>query len=175
MDSVRLDATALARTATVVRHRGNVDDGGDFQADGLETTDGGVAAEARTADANLDFLEAVGHGVAGGVLGDDLRGVGGGLAGAAEVALAGGGPRDHGTLLVRDGNDRVVERGRDVRDAGSDVLGALGLADLDRGKLFLEEVFFVSIWKQCRYGFLISQFVKLKGLNNSQIFNINIV
>src|SRR5258708_33885761 len=82
------DATALARAAAVVRHRGDVDDGGDLKTDGLEAADGGVAAEAGAADADLDFFEAVGHGVAGGVLRHDLGGVGDGLARAAEVALA---------------------------------------------------------------------------------------
>jgi len=55
---------------------------------------GGVATEAGTGDADDDILETVRHGVAGGVLGDDLGGVGGGLARTAEVALAGAGPGD---------------------------------------------------------------------------------
>src|SRR5258708_16813608 len=67
------DATALARAAAVVRHRGDVDDGGDLKTDGLEAADGGVAAEAGAADADLDFFEAVGHGVAGGVLRQDRK------------------------------------------------------------------------------------------------------
>src|SRR6478736_8913573 len=138
---VALDATALARAAAVVRHRGHVDDRGDLEADGLEAADGGVAAEAGTADADLHFLEAVGHRVARGVLGDHLGGVGRGLARTAEVALAGRGPGDDVALRVRDGNDGVVEGGRDVRDAGADVLRTLGLADLDRSELFLQEIF----------------------------------
>src|SRR6478736_6207345 len=137
---VALDATALARAAAVVRHRGDVDDRGDLEADGLETADGGVAAEAGTAHANLNFLEAVGHRVARGVLGDHLGGVGRGLTRTAEVALAGRGPGDDVALRVRDGDDGVVEGGRDVRDAGADVLRTLGLADLDGRKLLLEEI-----------------------------------
>src|SRR6478736_1166576 len=137
---VALDATALARAAAVVRHRGHVDDRGDLEADGLEAADGGVAAEAGTADADLHFLEAVGHRVARGVLSDHLGGIGGGLARTAEVALAGRGPGDDVALRVRDGDDGVVEGGRDVRDAGADVLRTLGLADLDGRKLLLEEI-----------------------------------
>src|SRR5476651_1071537 len=99
----RLHAAALAGAAAVVRDRRDVDDGGDLQADGLEGADGAVAAEAGTGDADDDVLEAVRHRVAGGVLGDDLGGVGGGLARAAEVALAGAGPGDHLALVVEIG------------------------------------------------------------------------
>ena len=111
------DAAAFARAAAVVGHRRHVDDRGDFQADGLEGPDGGVAAEARTADADLDVLQAVGHGIAGGVLGDDLGGVRRRLARAAEVAFAGTRPGDDVALEVGHGDDRVVERGENVRQA----------------------------------------------------------
>src|SRR3954468_3433099 len=100
-----LDATALARAAAVVRNRGHVDDGNDFEADRLQGADRGVAAEAGTGNANDDVLEPVRHRIAGGVLSDDLRGVSGGFAGAAEVALAGGRPGDDRAFLVGDGDD----------------------------------------------------------------------
>jgi hypothetical protein len=93
-----------------------------------------------TADFDHNVFEAVSHGVASGVLSDNLSGISGGLTGAAEVALAGAGPGDDLTFGVGDRDDRVVERGEDVGDAGGDVLGTLGLADLDGAQLFLEEI-----------------------------------
>jgi hypothetical protein len=75
------------------------------------------------------------------ILRDDLGGIGGGLARAAEVALAGAGPGDDLAFVVGDGNNGIVERSQDVDEAGGDVLRALGLADLDGAKLFLEQVF----------------------------------
>ena len=136
-----LDATAFARAAAVVRDRGHVDDRRNLEADCLEGADSGVAAEAGTAELDDDVLEAVRHGVAGGVLSDDLRGVSGGFAGTAEVALAGAGPSDDLTLGVGDRDDRVVEGSEDVDDTGGDVLRALGFANFDRANLFLEEFF----------------------------------
>ena len=136
-----LHATAFARTATVVRDGRDIDDRNDFEADRLEGTDGGIATEAGTADLDDDVLQAMRHGVAGGVLSDDLCGVSCGLTGTAEVALAGAGPGDDLTFGVGDRDDRVVERSEDVCDAGRDVLGTFGLADLDGAKLFLEEIF----------------------------------
>src|SRR6187455_378100 len=44
-----------------------------------------------------------------------ICGVGRRLARTLEANLAGGRPRHHGTRGVRDGDDRVVERGLDVR------------------------------------------------------------
>src|SRR5690606_28159276 len=75
-----------------------------------------------------------------GVLGDNLGRVSGRLAGAAEVALAGAGPGNDLPLRVGDRNDRVVEGGQHVGDAGRDVLRTLRLADLDRAQLFLEKI-----------------------------------
>jgi hypothetical protein len=80
------------------------------------------------------------HGVAGGVLRDDLGGVGGGLARAAEVALAGAGPGDDLALGSVIETMVLLKEASDVGDAGGDVLRALGLADLDRAQLLLEEI-----------------------------------
>ena len=100
-----LHAAAFTRTAAVVRDRRHVDDGNDLESDRLEGADGGVAAEAGAGNTNDNVLQPMRHGVARGVLGDDLSGVRRGLAGAAEVAFAGGGPGDDGTLLVGDRDD----------------------------------------------------------------------
>ena len=66
----------------------------DFQADGLQRADGGFAAGARTLDADFDFLHAVRHRLAGGVLRDLLGGVGRAFARAFETDAAGAGPAD---------------------------------------------------------------------------------
>ena len=58
-----------------MRNRRDIDDGVDFQTDGLEGADGAVAAKAGTGDLDHNVLEAVRHGVAGGVLSNDLGGV----------------------------------------------------------------------------------------------------
>ena len=79
-----------------MRHGGDVADDGDFEADGLDGADGGFAAGAGALDADFDFLQAVAHGLAAGILRDHLRGVGGALARALEAALAGAGPADDG-------------------------------------------------------------------------------
>ena len=110
-------------------------DGGDFEADRLERADGGFAAGAGTFDANFDFAHAVRHGLAGGVLGDLLRGVGGALARAFEADAAGAGPTDDVALHVGDGHLGVVESGENVGDASSDILRALGLDDLLAGQI----------------------------------------
>ena len=108
----------------------HVFDRADFQADGLQRADGGFTAGAGTFDADFDFLHAVRHRLAGGVLRDLLRGVGRALARAFETDAAGAGPADQVALHVGDGDLRVVESGENVRDAGGDILRVLGLDDL---------------------------------------------
>src|SRR5687768_16044927 len=104
-----LDATALAGAAAVVRDQRDVNNRNDFEADRLQRADRGVAAEPGARNANHDVLEAVRHGVARGVLSNNLRRVCGRFTRAAEVALAGGRPSDDSTLLIGDGNDGVVK------------------------------------------------------------------
>src|SRR5699024_815056 len=117
-----LDATTLRRTAAVVRLGRHVGDRADLEAGGLEGTDGGLAARTRALDEDVDLLHAVLLRLAGGVLGGHLRGERGGLTGALEPDVAGGGPGNDGTLRVRDGHDGVVEGGLDVRVALGHVL-----------------------------------------------------
>src|SRR5690606_31656918 len=108
------DPTTLRRAAAVVRLRGHVLDGADLEAGGLQRTDRGLATRARALHEHVDLLHAVLDGLAGGVLGGHLRGERRGLTRALEADVAGRGPRDHRTVRVGDGDDRVVERALDV-------------------------------------------------------------
>src|SRR5918994_3418207 len=129
--SLSLDPAPLGRTAAVVRLGGDVGDGADLEAGGLEGTDRGLPAGAGALHEHVDLLHAVLGGLAGGALGGHLRGEGRGLARALEADVAGRGPRDHAAGRVRDRHDRVVERALDVRVTVRDVLLLLA-ADLLR-------------------------------------------
>ena len=91
---------------------------------------GGFTAGAGTLDADFDFLHAVRHRLARGVLRDLLRGVGRAFARTFETNAAGARPADEIALHVGDGDLRVVERGQNVGDAGDNILRVLGLDDL---------------------------------------------
>src|SRR5699024_7042046 len=67
------DAPTLRRTATVVRCRGDVLDGTDLQAGGLQRADRGLATGARPLDEDVHLAHAVLHGTARGGLGGHLR------------------------------------------------------------------------------------------------------
>src|SRR5699024_3189204 len=84
------------------------------EAGGLEGTDCGLAARTRALDEHVDLLHAVVHCLAGSVLSGHLRGERGGLTGALEPDVAGGGPGHDSTGGVGDGHDGVVEGGLDV-------------------------------------------------------------
>src|SRR5262245_37193689 len=104
-----LDAAALARPATVVRHRRDVLDADDLESRGGERPDGGFAPRTRALDVDVDLLEAVLLRAARGGLGGELRGERGGLPGALEPDVAGARPRQGIPLAVGDRDDRVVE------------------------------------------------------------------
>ena len=70
------------------------------------------------------------HGLAGGILRHHLRRVSGAFARAFESDFARARPADHVARQIGDGDDGVVESGKDMRDAGVNVLAALGLDDL---------------------------------------------
>lgn len=57
-----------------------------------------------------------------GIVGGDLRGIGGRLAAALEAHHAGARPADRIALRIGDGDHGVVEAGVDVRNAAGDVL-----------------------------------------------------
>src|SRR5215207_9851716 len=129
--SLSLDPAPLGRTAAVVRLGGDVGDGADLEAGGLEGTDRSLPAGAGALHEHVDLLHAVLGCLAGGALGGHLRGEWRRLARALETDVACRGPRDHRTGRVRDGHDGVVEGALDVRMAVRDVLLLLA-ADLPR-------------------------------------------
>src|SRR5260370_20075810 len=70
------DPAPLGRAATVVGDGRDVGDGGDLEARRLQAADGGLAAGARTLDADLDGLQALLHRLSRRVLRGHLRGEG---------------------------------------------------------------------------------------------------
>src|SRR5687768_16018583 len=126
-----LNPAPLRRPATVVGLRGDVRDGPDLQARRGQRPDGSLPAGTRTLDENVDLTHAVLHRPTGGGLGGELGGERSGLSGALEPDLAGRRPRDHRTVRVRDGHDRVVEGALDVRLPMGDVLAFLAPDLLD--------------------------------------------
>src|SRR5699024_12652806 len=69
-----------------------------------------ISPGAGALDEDVNLLHPVFLRLAGRCFGSHLRGVGGGLAGATETYLAGGGPGDHRAGRVGDRDDGVVER-----------------------------------------------------------------
>src|SRR6476659_6659162 len=116
------DPPPLGGAATVVRDRRDVLDAEDLDAGVLDRPDRGLATGARALHHDVDPAHTVLHGPARRGLGRELRHERRALAGALEADVAGRRPRQHVALLVRDRDDRVVERGLDVRDAVRDVL-----------------------------------------------------
>ena len=113
-------------------HWGDVTYHGNFEAYGLHGADGGFPPGARALHADLDFPEAVTHGLSAGILRDHLGGVSGALSRALKATFASAGPSDDSTFLIGDADNGVVEACLDVRDPVDDVLAALGLDDLQR-------------------------------------------
>src|SRR6266550_1785729 len=127
-----LDAAALARPAPVVRHRRHILDPGDLEARRGERADRGLPARTRALHEHIDPLEAVLLRGSGGLLGRELCGERGRLAGTLEAHVPGTGPAEGVPLLVGDRDDGVVEGRLDVRLPVQDVLllATLGLLRL---------------------------------------------
>src|SRR4029077_20352532 len=89
---------------------------------GLQRANRSLAARAGSLDEDLDLLQPVLHALARARVRGHLGGERRRLARALEAGRAGGLPRDHVPLAVGEGDDRVVERGLDVRLADRDVL-----------------------------------------------------
>ena len=94
-----------------MRHRSDILDGTDFQANGLKGADGGFTAGSRTLHADFHFFHAVGHRLPGGILRHLLGGLSRAFARAFETHTTGAGPADQVALGVGDGDLRVVESG----------------------------------------------------------------
>src|SRR5215208_4208474 len=134
------DPPPLAGAAAVVCLGGHVAHAGDFEPGGLQRADGGLAARARALHEDLHLLHALLDALAGRRVGGHLGGERRRLARALEAGAAGGLPRDDVAFAVREGDDRVVEAGLDVRLADRDVLANLAAAALGTtgsGHLFL--------------------------------------
>src|SRR5215475_1903831 len=119
------DPAPLWRAAAVVRDRGDVLDGPDLQASGLERADCGLATRARALHEHVDLAHAVLHGPPRGGFGSHLSSERRRLARALKADLPGRGPGDHAPARIGDRDDRVVEGALDVRMAVRDVLAFL--------------------------------------------------
>ena len=95
---------------------------GHLEAGGLERTDRRLATGPGALDEHLDLLQAVLDALAGGGVGGHLGGERSRLARALEARAASRLPGDHVALAIGQRDDRVVERGLDVRLPDRDVL-----------------------------------------------------
>src|SRR5205814_792892 len=116
------DTPPLARADAVVCLRRHVLDAEDLEPRRLQRADRCLTAGPRPLDEDLDLLQPVLHPLACARVGGHLSGEGCRLARALEARGAGGLPRVHVAVLVRQRADRVVERRLDVRLADGDVL-----------------------------------------------------
>src|SRR5215475_3304987 len=119
------DPAPLWRAAAVVRDRGDVLDGPDLQAGGLQRADRGLTTRAGTLHEHVDLAHAVLHGPPRGGLSGHLSGERRRLARALEADLPGRRPGDHAAAGIGDRDDGVVEGALDVRMAVRDVLAFL--------------------------------------------------
>src|SRR5271163_1054333 len=117
-----LNASALGRTAAVMRLGGDIGDRADLQARGLQRPDGCLPARARALHEHVDLAHPVLLGLACGVLGRQLSGERRRFPRALEADVSRRSPGDDVALRVGDGHDRVVEGALDVRRAVRDVL-----------------------------------------------------
>ena len=148
-----------------MRNGRDVPNHGEIEADGLQSADSGFTAGARTAHENFHFLQAMAHRLTGCVLRDHLRCVSGALARAFEADLARARPANHVAVQVGDGDDRVIKSGKDVRDAGMNVLASLRLDDfrlLDVVRVE-REIFFGSLNRGGRFFFAFAGFFSAFG------------
>src|SRR5690606_9121470 len=90
---------------------------GDLDAQRVQRTDGGFATGAGTLYTYVERLDAIFHGLATSLLGSNLCCERRGLARALETGATSRRPRQGVALAVGNGDDSVVERCVDVRDA----------------------------------------------------------
>src|SRR5512133_1484339 len=117
-----LNAPPLLLPDAVVRLGRHVLDAEDLEAGGLERPDRGLAARAGAFHEDLDLLESVLHSLARAGVCGDLRGERSRLSRALEPCRPGRLPHDYRPVLVRERDDRVVERRLDMRLTDGDVL-----------------------------------------------------
>src|SRR5690606_35856701 len=112
-----LDATALGRTAGIVRNGRDVRDAGDLDAQRVQGAHRRLAAGAGALDADFECLDAVFLCHAASRLGGHLGGERSGFARALEAGTARRRPGQRVALAIGNGDDRVVEGRMNVRDA----------------------------------------------------------
>src|SRR5215207_8960022 len=117
-----LNPPPLPLAHAVVGLRRDVLDAEDLESRGLERADRRLPARARAFDEDLDLLQAVLHALPCARIGRHLRREGRRLARALEARRASRLPGNHVSVLVRERDDRVVERRLDVSLADRDVL-----------------------------------------------------
>ena len=103
-----------------MRDRSHVFDHGDFEACGLQCTDGGFTAGARAFDVDFDGLHSTVDSNFGGSFRCGLCCEGSGLFGTSEAHFTGARPGNSVALRVGDGDDGVVEGGLDMGRATFD-------------------------------------------------------
>src|SRR5690606_2111142 len=117
-----LDTTTLRRTAAVVRNGRDVGNARNLDAQRIERAHRRFTAGAGALDAHFEGLDAIFHGNATSRFSGNLRGERRRLARALEACATRRRPRQGVALTVGDGDDGVVERSVNVRDAVRDVL-----------------------------------------------------
>jgi hypothetical protein len=102
--------------------RGDISNEVDFQADSLQGTNGCFPSSSGTLDTHLDLPHTLIHSLFGrsfrGHLGCKRRA----FPGALKPMRARTGPADHVPYGIGDGDNRIIERGLDVRHAFRDIL-----------------------------------------------------
>ena len=118
---LKLNATFLARPASVVRNRGHVFNQLHVQAGGLERRDGAFPTRARPLHSNLDVPHSKLAGLLGCLLCSTLAREWSAFATSLEATGASAGPAKRVAFWVRDGHCRVVEGRVNVGDAVGDI------------------------------------------------------
>src|SRR3974390_1308358 len=136
-----LHATALRRTATVVRNRRRVLDRTDFDPGGCQSAHGRFATRTRAADANVHAADTVIACHVGGIHRRLLSGKRSAFTRSPETERSRALPRQHVAAGVRNGHDGVVERSLNVHQSVRDVLA-----------LFLLELFLLAFFVGRRDG-----------------------
>ena len=117
-----LDPTPLTRTTAVVRDRCDIFDADDLETRRLKRANSCLSPGTRTANEDLDLLQAVLHALLRTRLCRDLSRERRALARTLKARRPGALPRDHVTLFVGKRDQCVVERRLDMRLADGDVL-----------------------------------------------------
>src|SRR3989344_5490985 len=117
---MKLDATRLRRTRTVVRDGRIIGDASDFDAFAGETTQRALTAGADTADDDIDFLEAHHRRL----LSEEFTHFRGSerrtFLGAGEAESPRGRPRDGVAFLIGERNFRIVIGSMDMENSGGE-------------------------------------------------------